>query len=133
MGALRPEHVPFTFVLDLASVTTDSDPVPGAYWYAHRKCKITSMAVVDGAGIAASDANFVLAQLKNGSTVIAQYDSRAGGQGALAAGIGKEGVVTPANSEVAAGSTLKAAYDETGTVGMTAACMVVSGFWIETA
>lgn len=133
MGALRPEHVPFVLNLPLASASADADPVAGAMSYLHRKAKITSMAIIDGAGIAADNSNYILAKLQVGSSVVGQYDSRDAGQGALAANVGKEGVITDANSEIPAGSTLKAVYDETGTVGMTSAVMVVSGYWIQTA
>jgi hypothetical protein len=133
---MRPEHVPFTVVIPLGSPSADAlDGLPGAYFHAHRKCRIEEVSIVNGANIAASDTDFVLLNLKNGSNVVALLDTRAAGNGALAARTGKTLTLNPANAVIAENSTLVVAYDETdaGTnVALTSAVLQVTGYWIET-
>ena len=108
--------------ISLGSITADGD-VYGLYL--PKKSKIVGMYLVDTTGIAASDTDYAVVSLKNGSTVIGSYDTRAAGQGALTALTPKAGAIVAAADVVAAGSYLKVSYDETGTIAMTTAKLFV--------
>jgi hypothetical protein len=112
-------HIP------LGSITADGS-LPALYL--PKKCRLVSAAVIDGAGIAADNSNYVTITLQNGSTVIASLDSRAANQGALTALVGKAMSMVSAEQDQAAGSSLKVVYDETGTVAMTNAVLVLEMF-----
>jgi hypothetical protein len=129
---MRPEHVPFVCPMQLGSPSADDSVVAGAYFYAHRKCIITSVVAIDGAGISADNSNYIQLELKNGSDVVAEMDSRAAHEGALVVDVAKAMNVDADLAEVAAGSTLTVNYQETGTVAMTSAMLQISGYWVET-
>ena len=112
-------HIP------LGSISADA---PLAALYLPKKCKLVSAAIIDTAGIAASDSNYVDIRLQNGSTVIAELDSRAAHENGLTALVGKPMNMVAAQQEQAAGSSLKIVYDETGTVAMTNAVLVLELF-----
>lgn len=141
MSAQLNARNPFVFALHLGSPSADDAIISGAYFYAHRKCVITSAALVNGATVAASDTNYASISLKNVATVIAELDTRAAHENSLVADVAKAMNLVSANSitagvEVAAGSTLTVAYDETdsGTaIALTDACLVIAGYWQESA
>jgi hypothetical protein len=141
MGAQKNENNPFVFPLQLGSPSADDAIIAGAYFYAHRKAIITGAVVVNGATLAASDTNYVKLALKNASVEVAEIDTRAAHEDGLVADVAKEMNLTDADDitegvEVAAGSTLTVAYDETdaGTnVALTSAVLIISGYWKETA
>lgn len=113
--------------IDLGAITADAD-VFGLFL--PKKSKILGFYVKDGAGIAASDTNYFILKLMNGSTELGAYDTRAAGQGALTANTPKAGVLTAAlvamgGIVVPAGSYLKANYNEEGTIAMTAGKLIV--------
>lgn len=125
MGQMNMENAKMVQVIALGSISAAGD-VYGAFF--PQKSKITGVKVVDGAGIAASDANFVQLDLKLGSVQLAELDSRAAHEGGLVANVPKAmNLVDAVNGgvNVEAGSWLKAAYAETGTVAMTSAFMIV--------
>lgn len=123
--AKNNENNPQSVVVPLGSITADGS-LPALYL--PKKSKILSAHVIDTAGIAASDTDFVDIRLQNGSTVIAELDSRAAHENGLTALVAKALNVVEADSVVAAGSSLKVVYNETGTVAMTTAVMVISFF-----
>ena len=108
--------------IELGSITADGD-VRGVYL--PQKSKIHDVKIVDGTGIAADDSNYISASLKNGSTVVASYDSRGANQGAINANTPKSGAIVEGQEIQEAGSYLHASYDETGTVGMANAKLIV--------
>lgn len=123
--SINNENNPHLVVVPLASITADGS-LPALYL--PKKAKILSAAVIDTAGIAASDSNYVDIRLQNGSDVIAELDSRAAHENGLTALVAKAMNVVEAQQVQAAGSSLKVVYDETGTVAMTTAVMVIEYF-----
>lgn len=133
MSGQNPERNPVVINIPLGSPAADDAIVAGAYTYLHRKFIVDEVALVDGAGVAASDVNYVQVELKNGSDVIAEIDSRAAHEGALVADVASLLNVVAALNAIAAGSTLTVNYQEEGTVQLTNAMLVVIGHWKETA
>jgi hypothetical protein len=84
-----------------------------------KKSFIKSATLIDAAGIAASDSNYVQVSLQNGDDVIAELDSRAAHENGLTALEGKAMNMVAAKQEQAAGANLKVVYAETGTVTLT--------------
>lgn len=121
-ASIANESNPNVSVIELGSITANGD-VYGLYL--PKKSKVLGVYVVDTTGIVASDSNYVQVSLQNGSTVIAELDSRAAHENGLAALTPKAANIVSAASVVAAGSYLKATYAETGTVGMTTAKLFV--------
>ena len=118
--SISNENNPCITVVGLGSITADLE-VPAAYAAQGRVIK--SVSVIDQAGIAASDTNYILLTLKNGATTIATLDSRAAANGALTANVAK--ALTLVVAAIAAGSTLTLDYDEEGTVAMTSAQLAI--------
>lgn len=85
--------------------------------------KIVSAHVVSVAGVAASDTNYAIVNVTNkgaagsGSTVVAEFDTRAAHENALAANVAEAMNLnaTAANLEIAAGSVLTALVNIDGT------------------
>jgi hypothetical protein len=109
---MSTEHVPFVFPLKLGSPSADDAVIAGAYFYAHRKCKLTSVVLVNAASIAASNEEFMSMQLLNGSDIVAEFDTRAAHENGLTADVGKAMNLVADEAEIAAGTTLKAKYDK---------------------
>ena len=112
-------------IIDLASISADAD-VFGAYF--PQKAKIVSAKLVNGANIAQSDTDKAVVQLKNGSVVLAEHSTAL--TGALVANTPAamtlaSALVVNGGVDVAAGSWLKANYDESGTYAMTNAKLIV--------
>jgi hypothetical protein len=120
--ALNNESNPFLVQIDLGSIAADGSL---AALYLPKKTKILGAWLIDTAGIAASDSNYVDVRLQNGSTVVAELDSRAAHENGLTALVAKAMNIVSGQEEQAAGSSLKVVYDETGTVQMTNAVMVL--------
>lgn len=126
--AKNNERNPQTAQIDLGSSSADA-LLNGVYF--PKKSKIISVKLFNEADLAASDTNFFVGQLKNGSTVVAAVDTRAGGQGAIVSGVAKDLVIVDAQSTVPKDTWLKFNYDETdaGTnVALTKAKLVVTFF-----
>lgn len=124
--ALNNENNPSIMVVSLGSVTTDETALPVAHLL--KKSKIKSVRIVNGAAIEASDTNYVELALRKGTTEIATYDSRAAGQGALVALVSKPMVMVAGQEIQVAGSDLNFLYEESGTIGMTNAQLVIEHF-----
>jgi hypothetical protein len=123
--SMNNENSPQLVVVPLGSIAA-AGSLPAVYL--PKKCFIKSAAVIDQAGIAASDTNYVQLSLQNGSTVIAELDSRAAHENGLTALVGKSLNMVAAEQSQAAGSTLKLVYAEGGTVQMTNAVLVLELF-----
>ncbi len=134
MGAQSQERNPICIPMVLGSPSADDAIIAGAYAYLHRKFVVTNAVLVNGAGVAASDSDYVILNVKNGSTIVAEIDTRAAHEGALTADVAA--AMNISNATVAAGSTLTVQYDETdsGTsVALTSAVVLVYGYWKESA
>lgn len=94
--------------------------------------------LLDQAGIAADNTNYVTLTLKQGATAIAKLDTRAANEGAVTANTGKAFTVDPAvvtglvtngvAYEVPAGD-VTLAYAEGGTGTLTLAVVQLMGYW----
>jgi len=136
MGAHSLERNPIVIPLQLGSPSADDAIIAGAYAYFHRKFVVTNAVLVNGAAISASDTDYTIVNLKNGSNVVAEIDTREAHENGLTADVGKAMNVSSTYSTIAAGSTLTVQYDETdsGTsVALTNAVLLVFGYWKESA
>ena len=121
-AAINNANQPMVAVIDLGSITADGD-VFGMYL--PKKSKIVEAKLVNGATINASDTDYAQVSLQLGSTVIAEIDTRAAHENGLTANTPKSLNVVAAQSTPAAGSYLKATYNEEGTMAMTSAKLIV--------
>ena len=87
------ENEPLAVSLLRGSAAANLTGVPALYM--PKKSKVMSVRICDQLGIAADNTNYVVVSVKNGSAVVASYDSRAAGQGALAAGVSKAAALDP--------------------------------------
>lgn len=124
--ALNNANNKHAVLVNLGSITADAE-VPAMY--AGEDMVIDSVHIINGAEIVASDSNYIELELKSGDDVIATYDSRAAAQGGLDALIAKAMVLDPEEADIAQGSSLSIDYDETGSIGMTNAQVVI---WLRT-
>lgn len=123
--SLLNESSPQLAVIPLGSITADGS-LPALYL--PKKSFIKSVTLINGASIAASDTDFVDIRLQNGSDVIAELDSRAAHENGIASLTGEPLNMVAAQQEQAAGSSLKVVYDESGTVAMTNAVLVIEHY-----
>jgi hypothetical protein len=96
-----------------------------------RKMKITAVYLSDGTGIAKDDTDYVVAALKNGSTVIADYSTKlTGGDGALVADTLVAVPIESGQDTQAAGSTLSIVVDVAGSGAMDEAFLQIDGYYL---
>lgn len=120
------ENQPFSVSIALGSLTTDATLIPAMYL--PKKSKIVSAHVVNGATHAANDSNYFQLSLKNGSTVVAEMDSRAAHENGVVANVAKALNIVSGQESQDAGSSLSLLYNETGTVALTNAILVLTYF-----
>jgi hypothetical protein len=123
--ALNNENNSYQLVIPLGSPSADAE-VLGAHVL--HKSKLVSSRIMNGAAIAASDTDFVQLSLQRGATVIAELDTRAAHENGLADKVSKAMNIVAAEEVIAAGTDLKAVYNETdsGTaVALTGAVMIL--------
>lgn len=104
--------------------------------YFPKKVKLIGAYVINGASVAASNSDYATIRLLNGSTELAELDTRAAHENGLTANVAKAMNLSDANDhgqvEIAAGSTIKVEYNETeGTpdsVALTEATIVLAFF-----
>lgn len=129
MGAMNNENSPQVVVIPLGSPSADK-VLPGLR--VPKKSKLVSAVLINGANLAAADTDYVILELKKGSTVLAELDTRAAHEGALTALVGKPlNLVSAALQELASGDDLSVNYNETdaGTnVALTDAVLVLTLF-----
>lgn len=111
-AALNNANNPGMECMSLGSLTSDGSGFMAA---THKAIEVQSMYLLSTAAIAASNSDYALIQLKKGSTVVAQLDTRAAGQGAVSASVAKAGAVVSAEKSIPAESAISVAYDETDT------------------
>ena len=104
------ERNPQTTQIALGSSAADAT-TPAIYF--PKKSKILSVHIINGAALAASDTNFFAGSLKNGSTEIAEIDTRAAHENGLVANTAKALNIVADQEIVAKGTTLKFEYNET--------------------
>lgn len=139
MSANNPQNSPFVIAVNLLSVAADA-LMPA--FKTPRRCVITKVQIANGADIAASNTDYVKLQLKAGSTLLAEYDSRAANEGALVANVSKDFGLDAAAVQagfrsaalvVEANTDLTLNYDETdaGTnVAITNGVVSIVGYWL---
>jgi hypothetical protein len=120
------ENEPISVSIPLGNVTTDGSILP--LLYLPKKAKLVSAYVMDGAGVSASNSNYLTLSLKNGSDVLATLDSRVANQGALVINTALAMLVDATKQVLAAGANLVMLYNESGTVAMTNAVVVLTYF-----
>lgn len=118
------ENSPLSVAIHLGSLTTDATLIPALYL--PKKSRLVSAHLMNGAVVAASDSAYVQVALKNGSTVLAELDSRAAHENALAANVAKALNMVAAEQDQAAGASLSVLYNETGSVGLTDAKLILT-------
>lgn len=110
MGAMNNENSPQSVIIPLGSPSADKT-VPGLQLL--KKSKIVSVSLLNNANVAASDTDYFLLKLLKGSTLVAQLDTRAAGQGAVTALVSKALAIQSGQDVQDALSDLKVTYDET--------------------
>jgi len=118
MSAQQNSRNPHSVVIDLGSISADD--VLAAF-RTSRKIEIKGVYLANSADLAASDTNYVILSLKNGSDIIAEIDTRAAHENGLADGVFKALNLVAAQAVQEKGQSLTVDYDEEGTVAMTAA------------
>lgn len=78
-----------------------------------KKLVVTAVSLYNEAAIAASDTNYVVLELKKGSTVVAEIDSRAAHENGIAQNAKEALNLVSAELTIAADALLQVDYDET--------------------
>jgi len=116
------QNNPQLIQVPLASITADASVLAG---YIPKKSVLLACKLVNNAGIAQSDTDYVDIQLKANSVKLAGFSTKlTGGNGPLVSGE-LVSMVLEADVHIPADSKLEIVYDETGTIGMTSAHAVV--------
>ena len=127
--SLSNENNQHVTVISLGSPSTDAE-IPGGY--ASNKMEISSVVIINEAAVAASDTNFASIELKDSDdNIIAELDTRAAHEGALAAYIAKALNLSSTLKTVPKGTSLKVNYNETdaGTnIALTNAVLVITWY-----
>lgn len=111
--------------LVVAHVGTQAADVTIPVVHLPRRCIIKSVKLLDGVGVAASNTDYLVIQLKKGSTVIASLDTRSSGQGAITANVAKAMSIVSGQEDQVKLSDLVLAIDANGTVTLTNAKLVL--------
>lgn len=124
--SLSNENNPHLTVVHLGSLTTDGTVIPAMHL--PKKSYIKSVKVMNGAAVAASDSNYIQLSLKKGSTVVAECDTRAAHENGLAQNVSKALNIVSGQETQEASSDLTLTYNETGTVALTDAKLMVEWY-----
>ena len=122
--AASNENNPHVLCVDLGSLSADGVVKMGAI--VGKSAVVQSVQLWNGAAIAASDTNYVQLELKKGSTVVAELDSRAAHENGVAQDVLEALNVVSAAKTIASGELITVNYNETdaGTnVALTAALL----------
>lgn len=135
MSLNNAERMPFVTALVIGTQAA-TKTLPGAYF--RKKTRIKNVHVIDQAGVAADNTNFLQVSLQDLSgNVYASYDTRAANQGALTAmtpGACLKNTtythngLTTGELEVPAGTTLQIVVTKNGTGVPTLATLQVEGY-----
>lgn len=130
MGAANNQNNPEVLVCHVGGAAADGDyPL----CYLPKKFVLLGAKLLDQVGIAASDTDYLVLKIKNGSTELASLDTRAAHEGAVTALVAKSFALTSAEQNLAAGSSLSLNYAETvdmGDILLTAAKVQLYGYWL---
>jgi hypothetical protein len=118
------ENEPITLSIPIGSLTTDGTVLPLMHF--PKKSKIVSVKVMNGATHAASDSNYFSLTVKNGSTTVAEMDSRAAHENGVVANVTKALNLVSGQEDRAALDDLTLTYNETGTVALTNAVLLLT-------
>ena len=110
----------------LGSMTTDATVVP--VMHMPKKSYIKSVKLLNGAGISADNSNYATLTLKKGSTTVATLDTRAANEGAVTANVAKAFSIVSGQETQDALSDLTLTYNETGTMALTNAQLVIESY-----
>lgn len=124
--ALNNENNPLLVSIHLGSPDADA-LLPALYLL--KAGKLLGAWLINGADLAASDTDYVQLELKSGSTILAELDTRAAHENGLSEDVAKALNLVAAEVDRAAGETLTVNYNETdsGTsVALTDAKLVLS-------
>jgi hypothetical protein len=99
---------PVVVQLPLGSLSADKTIPAGVV---PRGGKLISAHIQNGAAIAASDTNYAVIQVKDGSTVKCELDTRAAKENGLVQNVGK--AMRVLDEDLVSGSSLTVVYDET--------------------
>lgn len=106
----------------VGSLATDNTQVPLIHFA--KKVRINAIKLINGAAITASDTDYIQPGVQLvGSTVLAEGDSRAAHEGALAKNVGWD--LNLVVTEIEAGSDLEFDYQEGGTMALTTAVVQI--------
>lgn len=111
-AALSNANNPGMECVSLGSAAADASFLMAA---SHKGMEVQSMHLLSAGSIAASNSDYALIQLKKGATIVAQLDTRAAGQGAVAANVPKAASVVSAEKSIPADTAISVNYDETDT------------------
>lgn len=120
------ENQPFSVSIPLGSATTDATLYPGIYL--PKKSRIVGVHLMNGATISADNSHYFQLALKNGSTVVAEMDSRAAHENGVTANVAKALNIVSGQEIQAGESSLSVLYNETGTMALTNAQLVLTYF-----
>lgn len=110
-AALSNANNPHVLCVSLGSPSADDAVI--LMGSSAKQLEITAVSLYNEASIAASDTDYVKIELKKGSTVIAELDSRAAHENGIAAAAKEPLNLISAEKSVAADSILQVNYDET--------------------
>lgn len=118
MSAQVNENNPHVMLIPIGSQNADK-VLPGPKF--PKNVRIKKVALLDQAGVAADDTNFLTIQLKDDGASIAEIDTRAANEGALTANVAKYAPET--ELDVAAGSQMSVDVNVSGTAVTTLALL----------
>ncbi len=122
MSAQSNERNPLVLSHKVGAVSADEQKIAVCVPY---KCKLLSAKLVNGAAIAADNTDYVICQVKVGSTVLASVDTRAAGQGAVTSKVAKELALTADEQSLVAGSVVELSVNVEGAAVLTDALLVL--------
>jgi hypothetical protein len=112
-AALANENNPHRNCVALGSLSADAVMQMGAT--GAKGWRVESVSLVNAATIAASNTDYVIIELKKGSTIVAEIDSRAAHENGITANTLEALNVVSAEKDIAGSSVLTVNYNETDT------------------
>lgn len=109
-AALNNANNPHTLCVPLGSLSSDGVVLAGAL---EKAVDVSAVYLLNAGTIAADNANYVILELKKGSTVVAELDSRAAHENGLTANTVEPLNVVTAQKSISSQSVLSVNYDET--------------------
>jgi hypothetical protein len=109
-AALNNANNPHVMCIPLGSLAADGVVLAGA---SEKAIDVSAVYLLNAGTIAADNANYVILELKKGSTVVAEMDSRAAHENGITANTVEPLNVVSAQKAIASQSVLSVNYDET--------------------